>query len=122
MTYMTERLVNKYYDILKDGMASFDEEGLRSILAPDLDFEGPIAGHVSGAERFIKGVSGFAATMRGLCMLQKVWVGDEAAALYDAQMPDGVVRFAEFFQVAQGRIQSLRLLYDAGDYRASGGR
>ena len=122
MTDTTEQLVHAYYDILKDGMASFDEERLRAILAPDLAFEGPIAGNVVGAERFIRGVSGFAETMRGLTMVHQVRAGNEAAALYDAEMPGGAVRFAEFFQVAEGRIQSLRLLYDAGEYRARGGR
>jgi ketosteroid isomerase-like protein len=122
MTDTTEQLVHAYYDILKDGMASFDEERLRAILAPDLAFEGPIAGNVVGAERFITGVSGFAGTMRGLTMVHQVRAGDEAAALYDAEMPGGTVRFAEFFQVAEGRIQSLRLLYDASEYRARGGR
>jgi len=32
------------------------------------------------------------------------------------------VRFAEFFQVDDGKIRSLRLLYDAAEYRARGGR
>jgi hypothetical protein len=32
------------------------------------------------------------------------------------------VRFAEFFQVGDGRIQSIKLLYDAAQYRALGGR
>lgn len=44
-----EQLVQDYYDTLKDGMASFDEDRLRRILAPDLVFEGPIAGRHVGA-------------------------------------------------------------------------
>ena len=115
-------VVQAYYDILNGGTASFDPARLRAILAPDLVFEGPIAGRRIGAEGFIKGVSGFAETMRGLTMLHQVHAGDMAAALYDAEMPGGTVRFAEFFQVADGRIRSLRLLYDAGTYRARGGR
>ncbi len=117
-----EQLVQDYYDTLKDGMASFDEDRLRRILAPDLVFEGPIAGRHVGAEAFIKGVAGFAETMRGLTMLQQLNAGNAAATLYDAEMPGGTVRFAEFFQTADGKIQSLRLLYDAHEYRARGGR
>jgi hypothetical protein len=85
---MVERLVRAYYDTLKDGMASFDEDRLRAILAPDLASEGPIVGYVPGAERFIRSLSGFAAAMRGLNMLQQVWAGGQAAALCDAQMLD----------------------------------
>lgn len=116
------QVVQAYYDILKEGTASFDEGRLRAILASDLVFEGPIAGHVVGAERFIKGVSGFVETVRSLNMLHQLRAGDMAAALYDAEMPGGTVRFAEFLQIKGGKIQSLRLLYDATEYRARGGR
>lgn len=85
-------------------------------------FEGPIAGRRVGAGGFIKGVAGFAETMRGLTMLQQLHTDDAVATLYDAEMPGGTVRFAEFFQIAEGKIQSLRLLYDAHEYRARGGR
>ncbi|MGI8715566.1 MAG: nuclear transport factor 2 family protein [Solirubrobacteraceae bacterium] len=116
------QLVHTYYDILQEGTASFDAEGLRAILAVDLIFEGPIAGHRVGAEGFIKGVSGFAETMESLNMLEQLHAGDQAAALYEAEMPGGTVRFAEFFQVADSKIKQLRLLYDANQYRTQGGR
>ncbi|MHB1928348.1 MAG: nuclear transport factor 2 family protein [Acidimicrobiales bacterium] len=116
------QVVQAYYDLLKYGTASFDEGRLRGILASDLVFEGPIAGHVVGAERFIKGVSGFVETVRSLDMLHQQQAGQMAAALYDAEMPGGTVRFAEFFHIDGGKIRSLRLLYDATEYRARGGR
>jgi hypothetical protein len=55
-------------------------------------------------------------------MIQQLDANGKAAALYDADMPGGTVRFAEFFEVAKDRIQSLRLVYDAIEYRARGGR
>ena len=118
----TGRVLKTYYETLNDATASLDEERLRAILAPDLNFEGPIAGHVVGAERFIKGVSGFVETKRRLTMVQQLHAADLAAALYDAELPGGTVRFAEFFQIEDGKIRSLRLLYDATEYRARGGR
>lgn len=118
MAEQTAGPVEDYYNLLKDGMASFDEDRLRSILSPDLEFEGPIAGRVVGAENFIKGVGGFAQTMNGLTMLHLLHAQEQAAALYDAEMPRGTVRFTEFFRVASGRIESLRLLYDGADYIA----
>jgi ketosteroid isomerase-like protein len=114
--------VRIYYDTLSDGMASFDPDRLRAILAPDLLFEGPIAGRHVGAEPFIHGVGGFAETMRGLKLLHQVRDGRMAATLYDAEMPGGTVRFAEFCQLDAGRIRSIRLVYDAAEYRARGGR
>lgn len=122
MTDTTARLVDSYYETLNDGVASFDADRLREILAADLEFEGPIAGRRIGAEGFIQGAARFAEAMRGMTVLQQVRAGDQASALYDAQLPGGTVRFAEFFRIADGRIVSLRLLYDAGEYRARGGR
>jgi ketosteroid isomerase-like protein len=118
----TAQIVQAYYDILTAGIAAYDPARLRALLATDLVFEGPIAGHVVGAERFSKGVSGFIETMRSLTMVHQLYAGDTAATLYDAEMPGGTVRFAEFFHVEDGKIQTLRLLYDATEYRARGGR
>ena len=118
----TTDLVQAYYDSWKDGIASFDRARLREILADDVRFDGPIAGSVTGADRFVKGVQGFVETMRDVRFLHRLQAGDEAAALYDADLPGGTVRFAEFFHVADGRIQAITLLYDAAEYRARGGR
>ena len=74
----TDQVIHAYYSILKGGMASFDELRLREILAPGLDFHGPIAGHRIGAEPFIKGVRASAATMHGLTMLQQLCTDDAA--------------------------------------------
>jgi ketosteroid isomerase-like protein len=120
MSVTIEDLVRAYYETLGDG--TFDGDRLRAILAPQLAFEGPLAGQRVGAEMFIKGVTGFAETMKGQTMLHQLHAGDEAAVLYDAEMPGGSVRFAEFFRAADGKIQSLRLLFDATAYRARGGR
>ena len=75
-----------------------------------------------GAEPFSKGVAGFIETVRSLDIVHQLYAGDMAATLYDGEMPGGAVRFAEFFHVEDGTIQSLRLLYDAAEYRARGGR
>lgn len=123
MTDPNSQVLDRYYGVLTGGTAAFDGgRDLRPILAPDLAFEGPIAGRVAGAERFIRGVSGFVETVRSLHVLQRLETGPHAATLYDAEMPGGIVRFAEFFEMVDGRIQSLRLVYDAAEYRARGGR
>ena len=115
-------LVSAYYEILQAGAESYDPERLRSILVPDLDFDGPIAGHVRGADRFTRGVAGFIETQRGICILQQVITPDAAAVLYDADLPGGTLRFAEFFRFGGGQIASIKLLYDPGRYTAFGGR
>lgn len=111
-----------YYELLGGGISSFDPKRLRAILADDLAFEGPIAGARVGADGFVRGASGFAGVVRRIDLLQQVTDEDGAATLYDAELPGGTVRFAEFFQIAGGKIRTLRLHYDAAAYRAHGGQ
>ena len=120
----TAALVHAYYASWRSGIASFDRDRLTQILAEEFDFEGPIAGKrrgpsagfIAGLQRFVEGLR------RPIEILQQVEAGDQAAVLYDAEIPGGVMRFAEFFEVRDGRIHALKLLYDAAQYRALGGR
>lgn len=118
MTAAVTEVARTYYEILGAGPERFDPEALRAILAPDLDFEGPIAGHRVGIEPFLAGAARFARATRHIELLGLLGTGARAAALYDAELPGGAVRFAEFIKVHQGRICSLRLLYDATEYRS----
>lgn len=119
----TVELVDAYYGSWKKGIESFDEDRLGAILAADLDFEGPIAGKRRGAAGFIAGLKRFVEGLQApIRVIRRVDSGGHAAALYDADLPQGTMRFAEFFDVSGGRIQAIRLLYDAAQYRALGGR
>ena len=119
----TAELVGAYYNNWQDGVSSFDPAQLAMILAEDLDFEGPIAGKRQGAAGFIGGLNRFAEGLRSpIRVLQRVDSGNHAAVLYDADLPQGTMRFAEFFDIGSGRIKAIKLLYDAAQYRALGGR
>jgi len=116
-------LVRAYYGSWQDGIATFDKERLTEILAEDLDFEGSIAGKRRGAAGFIAGLQRFVEGLKSPIQVQQhVEAGDMAAVLYEADIPGGSMRFAEFFRVEDGRIASIQLLYDAAQYRALGGR
>jgi hypothetical protein len=121
-TVSPAQVMAAYYELLGGGAASFDPARLRAILADDLAFEGPIAGSRVGADGFVRGAAGFAGVARRIEMVQLVTDHEGAAALYDAELPGGMVRFAEFFRITDGKIRSLRLHYDAAEYRARGGR
>jgi len=120
---MTTGLIDAYYGSWREGIGSFDDTRLGAVLAEDLDFEGPIAGRRRGAAGFIGGLRRFVEGLQApIEMLQQVGSGGEGAALYDARLPGGTMRFGEFFKVEGGRITALKLLYDAAQYRALGGR
>ena len=117
------QLISDYYASWKEGISTFDEARVQGVLAENLDFEGPIAGKRQGAAGFVGGLKRFVEGLRApIRILQDIKSSNQAAVLYDADLPEGTMRFAEFFQVADGRIQSIRLLYDAAQYRALGGR
>lgn len=119
----TATLVRAYYGSWQNGIATFDRERLGEILAGDLDFEGSIAGKRRGAAGFILGLQRFVEGLKPpIHVQQQVEAGGLAAVLYDAEIPGGSMRFAEFFRVEGGRIAAIKLLYDVSQYRALGGR
>jgi hypothetical protein len=115
-------VVDGYYASWSRGLADFDEARLREILAPDLDFTGTLAGHRVGAEGFLRGVAGVAEVVRSFTLVQRIEQGNEIGVLYDCELsrPAGVCRFAEFFRVEGGRIQSINLVYDGTEWRKLG--
>lgn len=123
MPRTTDEIMREYYEILAAGAQAYDEgRRMRPLLATELEFEGPIAGRIIGADLFVEGVAGFIATVQSISMLHELRTDDAAATLYDAQMPGGVVRLAEFHRIDAGKIQSLSLLYDPAEYTSRGGR
>jgi ketosteroid isomerase-like protein len=119
----TAEVVADYYASWRNGIASFDENRVRGVLDENLDFEGPIAGKRQGAAGFVGGLKRFVEGLRApIQILQLIDSGEQAAALYDADLPEGTMRFAEFLHVRDGRIESIKLVYDAAKYRALGGR
>jgi hypothetical protein len=119
----TAEVIDNYYGSWSGGISKFDEARVTDVLAENLDFEGPIAGKRQGAAGFIGGLKRFVEGLQApIHMLDRVDSQNQAAVLYDADLPKGTMRFAEFFRVGEGRIQSIKLLYDASQYRALGGR
>ncbi|MCC9198224.1 hypothetical protein QNO08_05800 [Arthrobacter sp. zg-Y820] len=117
-------VLQEYYRVLTAGPEAFgDGRDLRGLLSGRLDFTGSLAGHLPDAtEHFLQGVTGFIGTVRGIDFISDVHDNAGSAVLYDADMPGGTVRFAEFFTFGDGVISTLNLHYDGPDYIAKGGR
>lgn len=118
------RAVQDYYRILTSGADAYGHgEELRPLLSPHLDFTGSLAGHhPDSTGGFLQGVTGFIATVKHIDVVLQVHGQDGSAILYDAALPGGTVRFAEFFTYRDGVIDTLNLHYDGQDYLAKGGR
>ena len=124
VTLSAPSVLRDYYRVLTAGPEAFgDGATLRVLLSDHLDFTGSLAGHIPDAtDRFLIGVAGFIATVREITVISEVHDEDKSAVLYDADLPGGTVRFAEFFTFQGGVIESLTLHYDGSDYLAKGGR
>jgi hypothetical protein len=113
-----------YYRELMAGTDAFSSgHNLRPLLVDHLDFTGSLAGHIPDAtEGFLRGVAGFVGTVKSIAIVQDVHDSLGSAVLYDAELPGGTVRFAEFFTFDDGKIATLHLHYDGPDYIAKGGK
>lgn len=118
------RVLQDYYRILTAGPQSYGlGEQLRPLLSEHLDFTGSLAGHhPDSTDGFLHGVAGFIGTVASITVVKDVHDEHGSAVLYNAAMPGGTVRFAEFFTLADGVIDTLHLHYDGQDYISKGGR
>lgn len=91
-----------------------DMDTARSCLADDLDFQGPLD-TFSRADEFIAALTAFAQMLTRVDLLERFDADDAAALLYDCvtNSPAGTIRTAEFFGLRDGKIASIRLVFDA---------
>ena len=103
-------LVRKYHE----AWTQRDMTTARSCLADDLDFQGPID-TFSSADDFIATLTGFAQMLTRVDLRQQFYTDDAAALLYDCDTnsPAGTIRTAEFLGLRDGKIASIRLVFDA---------
>jgi hypothetical protein len=107
-------LIDRYHQAWTTG----DFTTARSCLADNLDFQGSIDAF-STADAFIEALKGFRQMVRGVTLLQSCHDDNGSALLYDCDTasPAGVLRTAEFFMVSDGKISSIRLVFDATELR-----
>jgi hypothetical protein len=110
----TKQVVTNYHNAWTSG----DIKTARVYLADDLDFQGSID-TFRRADDFIVGLTMFQTMLRGINLIQSFFSENGAALLYDCDTmsPAGVIRTAEFFTVRDGKIKSIRLVFDATELR-----
>jgi hypothetical protein len=109
-----KEIVTRYHKAWTGG----DMKSARGYLADDLDFQGSID-TFTRADDFIAALSGFQKMLRGVNLIQSFFSQTGAALLYDCDTPTpaGMIRTAEFFKVAGGKITEIRLVFDATELR-----
>jgi ketosteroid isomerase-like protein len=109
-----KQIVTKYHNAWSGG----DMEAARGCLADDLDFQGSID-TFRRADDFMAALTMFQKMLRGVTLIQSFFSENGAALLYDCDTmsPAGMIRTAEFFTVRDGKITSIRLVFDATELR-----
>ncbi|MFH1039381.1 MAG: nuclear transport factor 2 family protein [PVC group bacterium] len=110
----TKQVVTNYHN----AWTIDDVEAARIYLSDDLDFQGSID-TFRRADDFIDALTLFQKMLRGITLIQSFFSESGAALLYDCvtMSAAGVIRAAEFFTVRDGKINSIRLVFDATELR-----
>ncbi len=89
-----------------------DFDTARSLLADELDFEGPLD-KFQRADDYLNAIRGLHSMLKGVEHQGTIAQGDQVAHFYVLDTPLGRAPVAEWFQVAGGRIKALRAYFDA---------
>ena len=110
----TEQVITKYHNAWTSG----DMQAARLCLTDDLDFQGSID-TFHKADDFVAALTIFQKMLRRVNLIQSFYSESGAALLYDCDTmsPAGLIRTAEFFTVADNKIKSIRLVFDATELR-----
>jgi SnoaL-like domain len=103
---------------------SHDMETAASYVAEDVEFDGPIAGHTTGIDAYMQGLSAFAPVVTGMRIIAAFGDDTQALIMYDlTTAPFGTLRTAELLTVKDGKIQEDKLTFDTYKVRqASAGQ
>ncbi len=96
-----------------DAVAKQQYEKLEVLLAPDLQFRGPVTSRTS-AQDYIGALKRLAAVHTGNQVKRVFADGDEVCVIYDfvTNTPAGALATIEWLKFDGGRIQSIDLYYD----------
>jgi hypothetical protein len=96
-----------------DAWKANDFDTMRSLVAQDVRFEGPLA-TLEGAEDYMKGIQGLSQIISEI-VIQKVFVdGKDVLTWYDMHTTvASPVPVANWLHVVEGKITALRVAFDA---------
>ena len=96
-----------------DAWQARDFTRLRSVLADDVDFAGPLA-RVHGGDDCLRGLQGMAKIMTGLQVRKVFHDGPDVLTWFDlATSVAGTVPVANWMHVQDGKITRIRVAFDA---------
>jgi ketosteroid isomerase-like protein len=98
-----------------------DAEQLRSILADDVTFDGPMA-KIDNADDAVKGLMGLAAATTKLEVRERLADGDDVITWFELTTEDaGPLPTANWSHVEDGKITAIRVAFDPRPLLGNGG-
>ena len=99
-----------------DAWKASDFDTMRSLLAEDVRFEGPLA-TLEGAEDYMEGIQGLSKVISEI-VIQKIFVdGHDVLTWYDMHTTvASPVPVANWLHVEEGKITALRVAFDAREF------
>ena len=95
-----------------DAWLTGDFARLRSVLADDVDFAGPL-GQVTGGDECLRGLEGLSKIMTGIEIRKVFAAGSDVLTWYDmATRVADPVPLANWMQVRDGKITRIRVAFD----------
>ena len=88
------------------------------LMDPAFTFESPLM-RFDDRAAYLSSHRGFQRLVIGIRMISELYGPDEATLLYDlgTETPAGVQRTAEHFQIIDGKVRSILLLFDSAPWR-----
>lgn len=103
-------LIREYFEKFFSGRARISE--LREYLREDFSFQGPLMAADSRAE-YLAQLTQFGDEMELQAGIREIIAqGDAVAALVDYQGPRGPITYAQWFEIRDGKISRLEVVYD----------
>lgn len=97
-----------------------DMDTAADYLAADVIFDGPVAGHLTGAEAYMEGLTPFAQAVTDMRMIAALGDDEQALIMYEATTgPFGTLTCAEHLTIRDGKIQADRLTFDTYKLRTA---
>jgi hypothetical protein len=98
-------------DFYVESWTGDDSAALRRLIAPDAGIEWNLDAPVDD-EELVQTLHRIAVFADSVTLVSHVRAADGAALVYDLAAPFGTARLAEFLTVTDGRIQTIRQVYD----------
>jgi hypothetical protein len=93
-----------------DGIARKELDALP--IDPEITFESPLIPERRGRGPALEYLSGVAAALRGIRVVQHIVEGDHVATRFDEETVNGPLQVFAKFEIAEGRIRDVRVFYD----------